>query len=141
VTAGASSSQPFRILPRIDDTNRAFWTGGEHSELRIARCDECWTWVHPPSPVCPSCRSRSLRPMATCGRAVLHSYTVNRQPWYPGLEPPYVVGIVELAEQTGLRLTAGIIGVEPDDVWIGMPLRAVFERFDDVWLPFFEPAR
>ncbi|MGH9137578.1 MAG: Zn-ribbon domain-containing OB-fold protein [Acidimicrobiales bacterium] len=134
-----SGKQPFRVLPRLDDANRHYWTGGEHGELRILRCGTCGTWVHPPAPICPSCRGRSLAPAATSGRAVLHTYTVNRQPWYPGLEPPYVVGIVELPEQAGLRLTAGIVGVDPAGVRIGMPLRVVFERYEDVWLPFFEP--
>jgi uncharacterized OB-fold protein len=134
-----TAAQPFRVLPRLDDANRHFWTGGAHGELRILRCDACETWVHPPAPVCPACRGRALTPTPTSGRAVLHTFTVNRQGWYPGLEPPYVVGIVQLPEQAGLRLTAGIVGVEVDDVRIGMALRVVFEQYDDVWLPFFEP--
>jgi hypothetical protein len=72
---------------------------------------------------------------------MLHTFTVNHQPWYPGLDPPYVVGIVALPEQRGLRVTAGIVGVEPADVRIGMSLRVTFEQYDDVWLPFFEPDR
>lgn len=138
-TATPTPPQPFRVLPRVDDANRAYWTGGEHGELRILRCDACATWVHPPAPICPSCRGRALTPTATSGRATLHTYTVNHQPWYPGLDPPYVVGIVGLPEQAGLRVTAGIVGVEPGAVSIGMPLRVTFERYDDVWLPFFEP--
>lgn len=138
-TAPPAPSQPFRVLPRLDDSNRHYWTGGEHGELRILRCDACGTWVHPPAPICPSCRGRALAPSATSGRGTLHTYTVNHQPWYPGLEPPYAVGIVELAEQAGLRVTAGIVGVEPGAVSIGMPVRVTFERYDDVWLPFFAP--
>ena len=132
--------QPFRVLPRLDDANRHYWTGGEHGELRVLRCDTCRTWVHPPAPICPSCRGRSLTPDATSGRGRLHTYTVNRQPWYPGLDPPYVVGIVELDDQPGLRITAGLVGVGPEDVRVDMPMRVTFERYDDVWLPFFEPA-
>ncbi len=40
----------------------------------------------------------------------------------------------------GLRLTTDIIGCAPDDVAIGMPLQVTFEHYEDVWLPFFEPA-
>jgi uncharacterized OB-fold protein len=65
---------------------------------------------------------------------------VNYQPWYPGLDPPYVIAIVELPEQQGLRLTTGITGCAPDEVQIGMPLQVTFEHYEDVWLPFFEPA-
>lgn len=132
-------TRPFRVLPRLDDGNRAYWTGGERGELRILRCDNCATWVHPPSPVCPSCRGRALTPTPASGAGELHTFTVNHQPWYPGLDPPYVVGIVDLPEQSGLRVTAGIVGVDPDDVRIGMPVQVTFEQYDDVWLPFFEP--
>ena len=135
----AAPPQPFRVLPRVDDSNRAYWTGGADGELRIVRCDTCATWIHPPAPICPSCHGRSLTPTATSGRGVLHTFTVNHQPWYPGLDPPYVVGIVALPEQEGLRITAGIVGLAPDAVRIGMPVRVEFERYDDVWLPFFAP--
>jgi uncharacterized OB-fold protein len=47
---------------------------------------------------------------------------------------------VEFPEQVGLRLTTGIVGCEPDDVHVGMPVRVVFDNYEDVWLPFFEPV-
>jgi uncharacterized OB-fold protein len=74
------------------------------------------------------------------GRAVLHTYTVNHQAWIPGIDLPYLVAIVELPEQEGLRLTTNLVGCEVDDVRIGMPLEVVFEHHDDVWLPLFRPA-
>ena len=138
--AAAEPPRPFRILPKLDGPNDHYWTGGADGELRILRCDTCRTWIHPAAPLCPACRGRSLTPEATSGRGTLHTYTVNHQPWYPGLEPPYIVGIVELAEQPDLRVTAGIFGVAPDDVRIGAPMQVTFQHDDDVWLPFFEPA-
>ena len=133
------ADQPFRVLPRVTDENEHFWTGGRDGELRLLRCQACGYWIHPPSPICPSCLSKDLAPEAVSGRATLHTFTVNHQPWYPGLDPPYVVGIVALPEQEGLRITAGIVGVAPDAVRIGTPMRVEFERYDDVWLPFFAP--
>jgi uncharacterized OB-fold protein len=130
---------PFRVLPAVDDATRPFWTGGEHGELRILRCRACGTWLHPPGPVCPVCLGTDLAPEATSGRAVVHTYTVNHQPWYPGLDPPYVVAIVALPEQEALRLTTNIVGCAPGDVRIGLPVRVTFDRYDDVWLPMFEP--
>ncbi len=55
----------------------------------------------------------------------MHTFTVNHQPWMPGPEPPYVVAIVELPEQDGLRLTTNIVNCAPDDVRIGMPVQVV----------------
>jgi uncharacterized protein len=133
------SGQPFRVLPRVDDTNRHFWTGGEAGELRFLRCGSCGYWVHPPGPVCPRCLSAELAPAPASGRGAVHTFTVNHQPWYPGLDPPYAVAIVELPEQTGLRLTTNVVGCEPDAVHIGMAVRVTFAQYDDVWLPLFEP--
>jgi uncharacterized OB-fold protein len=134
-----TTGQPFRILPRLDDWNREYWSAGEHGELRLLRCTECRNWHHPGGPVCPICHSRSLAWEATGGRGLLHTFTVNHQPWYPGLEPPYAIGVVELPEQTGLRITAGIVGIDPAEIRIDTPMVAVFEQYDDVWLPFWSP--
>jgi len=138
--APPAPAQPFRLLPQLDDRNRPFWTGGEHGELRLWRCQACGHWIHPPSVRCPLCLSKELAVEATSGRAVVHTYTVNHQPWFPGLEPPYVVAIVDLPEQPGLRLTTGLVGVPVDEVRIGLDVEVCFERYDDVWLPFFRPV-
>jgi uncharacterized OB-fold protein len=70
------------------------------------------------------------------------SYTVNHQQWLPGQDVPYVLIIVELDDEPGLRFTTRLVGVDPDaDVdWIGTRVRAVFEQVDDVWLPLFTPV-
>ena len=53
---------------------------------------------------------------------------------------PYVIGLVELVEQPGLRLTTNIVNCPPDKLAIGMPLKVVFETVnDDIALPLFEP--
>ena len=131
--------RPFRVLPRITPENEHFWTGGAEGELRFLRCQDCRTWVHPPQPVCPSCLGRELDVEAASGEATLHTFTVSHKEWYPGLTPPYVIAIVDLPEQAGLRLTTNIVDCEPDDVRIDMPLQVTFEQYDDVWLPMFRP--
>ena len=137
-TSSGSPAQPFRLLPRVTDENRFFWTSGADGALRFLRCQDCGYYVHPYGPRCPQCLGSRLEPEKVSGTATLHTFTVNHQPWYPGLDPPYVVAIVELPEQAGLRLTTGIVGTAPDDVFVGMPVRVVFEQYEDVWLPFFE---
>ena len=134
----AQPAQPFRLLPRLVDDTRHYWTGGAEGELRFKRCNACGYWIHPPSPRCPICLSKDIGIAAVCGRGVIHAFTVNHQPWYPGLDPPYVVAIVELPEQEGLRVTTGIVGTAPEDVRVGLPVSVVFDNYEDVWLPFFE---
>jgi acetyl-CoA acetyltransferase/uncharacterized OB-fold protein len=135
------SEKPFRILPLVNDENRHFWEGGARGELCFLCCEACSYYVHPPAPVCPECLGRELAPRAVSGRGVVHAYTVNHQPWIPGFDPPYVVAIVEIDEQPGLRLTTNVTGCEIDAVSIGMPVEVRFEEIaDDVYLPLFEPA-
>ena len=129
----------FRVLPRVDAANAHFWTGGAEGELRFLRCRACRHWIHPPAPICPACLSRDVAPDAASGRAQVATFTINHQPWIPGFPPPYAIAIVELPEQPGLRLTTNLVGVAPEAIRIGMPVRVVFEERDGVWLPLFEP--
>jgi len=108
------------------------------------RCAECGTYVHPPQPICPVDHSKDLAPAVVSGRATVTSFTVNHQPWMPGPELPYVIGLVTIEEAEYVRLTTNLINCAPDEVRIGMPVRVVFEHHEDVngdvWLPLFEPA-
>ena len=134
---------PFRILPKLTEENRDFWTGGERGELRFWRCQECKFFIHPSAPMCPMCRSKHLKTEAVSGKATLASYTVNYQAWMPGPEPPYIVAIVEIAEQPSLRLTTNLVHCAPEDARIGMPVRVTFEHHPDpegdIYIPLFEP--
>ena len=129
-----------RILPEVTEQNRHFWCGGEDGHLHMLRCDDCAHLIHPPLPICRQCRSRSLSVSALCGQGRVASFTINHQPWFPGLEVPYCVAIVELDEQPGLRLTSNIVNSELDLIHIGMRVQVLFEQHQDVWLPLFEPT-
>ncbi|HMC52172.1 MAG TPA: OB-fold domain-containing protein [Acidimicrobiales bacterium] len=132
--------KPFRVLPRVTGENEHFWRGGAAGELRFLRCRDCGQYVHPPAPICPRCLSKDLGPEAVSGRARVATFTVNHQAWYPGLDPPYVIAIVEIEEQPDVRLMTNILNCEVDRVEIGMPVTVTFEQHDDVWIPLFEPS-
>lgn len=129
-----------RPIPALEPLTEPFWRACRAGRLEFVHCKVCDYYVHPPRPICPRCRGRSLDRRPVSGRARLHSYTVNHQRWFPGQEVPYVIGLVELVEQAGLRLTTNIINCPVDRIAIGMPLRVTFETVsDDVALPLFEP--
>lgn len=128
-----------RMLPRLDEDNRFYWTGGADGILRMQRCGDCAHWVHPPLPICPRCRSRSLAPDALSGKGHVFSFTLNCKPWGPGLEVPYAIAVVALDEQEGLRLTTNIVDCSPLDVRIDMRVAVSFVQDEDVWLPMFRP--
>jgi uncharacterized OB-fold protein len=136
----AAAKPPFRLLPALTPENEHFWRGGAAGELRFLHCGACDFYLHPPAPRCPRCLSPALTVRAVSGRARLHTFTVNHQPWIPGFDPPYLVAIVELVEQPALRLTTNLVGCAPESPRIGMPLRVRFEALaDGIFLPLFEP--
>ena len=131
---------PLRVAPLVDNVNRAYWTGGFHGQLMITRCRPCGYWNQPATSVCRQCLSRDVSPEPVSGRATVNSYTINYQRWSPtATESPYVVALVELVEQAGLRQFTNIVNCDPADVAIGMSVKVTFRAFADVALPLFEP--
>jgi uncharacterized OB-fold protein len=128
-----------RIPPLITDLNRHFWTGGAEGALRFLRCVDCGHYLHPPSPVCRRCLSQKIEIAAVSGRGHVVTYTINHQPWRPGVAVPYVVALVELVEQRGLRLTTNLVGCSSEDIEMSMPVRVEFERTGEVFVPVFRP--
>jgi uncharacterized OB-fold protein len=137
-------SAGFPVLPAVNERNRHFWEGGRDGKLVFLRCQKCGYYIHPPTPICPKDGSKDVSPEPVSGRATLASFTVNYQAWLPSPELPYVIGLVEIAEQEGLRLTTNLVNCAPESVRIGMDVQVVFaHRTDpsgDVWIPYFEPV-
>jgi uncharacterized protein len=124
-------------IPQITDENGAFWTGGRDGQLLITRCTSCGYWIHPPSPRCPKCLGDAVEPSAVSGRGRVYSFTINRQAWVPGLEVPFVIAMVELDEQPGLRLMTNIVDCAPEEVEIGMPVEVAFVERGEAFVPVF----
>lgn len=127
-------------LPELTLSTSWFWTSGADGTLRVQGCTDCGTLVHPPAPVCPTCRSRSWEPTEVSGRATVAGCTVNRQQWLADMAPPYAVAVVALAEDPSVRLTTNVVGCDPADVHIGQQVAVRFEQRGDVWVPLFEPT-
>ena len=64
---------------------------------------------------------------------------MDHYPFNPEVPVPYVIAIVELVEQEGLRFTTDIVNCPIDAVTIGMPVQVVFEQQGEVFVPLFEP--
>ena len=128
-----------RMLPELTLENVHFWTGGRDGALLILRCGACGRWVHPPVAACPECGGE-LTPEPVSGRGTVFTFTVNHYAYNPAVPLPYVIALVDLVEQDGLRLMTDIVHCNPDDVSIGMSVRVVFEQHDEIYVPLFEPG-
>ena len=126
--------------PQINEENRAFWTGGADGELRFTRCQSCGYYLHPPSPRCPECWSDDDG--SGSGQRPRDGLHVHDQPpqWMPGLEVPFVLAVVELDEQPGLRLIARHRRLRAEEPTIGMSSTSPSRPRGDAFIPFFRPV-
>ena len=129
-----------RPRPGVHRDNAFFWDGVRRGELLIQRCTNCGRLRHPPSPMCPACRSLAADAVKASGRGIVYSYCKPHEPRLPGFDPGYVVALVELDE--GTRLVTNLIGIDAADVRIGLPVEVEFVAVDpDLTLPMFRPLR
>jgi uncharacterized protein len=127
-----------RVLPRLDPENRFFWTSGADGQLRLLRCQECSTFIHPPRPVCRHCLSEKVAPEVVPGTGIIDTFTLNYQEWRPGLDVPYAIARVAIDGAAGVYLTTNIVGCPVDAVQIGDRVRVTFEQHGEIYLPLFE---
>ena len=120
-------------IPVPDPDSAPYWEGLKSGKLMLCRCDDTGKWIHPPLE-----RSRytggPVHFEEVSGDGTIFSYIVVRQALVPGRVPPYVVGLVELAEQPGLRINA-VIDADPADVRIGQAGAAAHRRSRGKRLP------
>ena len=120
---------PEVIRPVVSPDTEFFWAGTAVGELRIQHCDDCGALRHPPGPRCPSCGNMTPGYVVAAGTGEVYSYVVHHHPRVPGKKLPIVIALVQLPE--GVRMVGELLGVEPDQVRIGLPVRAEFVRIDD----------
>jgi uncharacterized protein len=131
----AAESTPTRAN-RLDP----YFDALDRGELMTTRCRSCGHMQFPPRTACAECAAlESLEWVATRGRGRVWSFCTFHKQYLVDFEAtPYVVAIVELDE--GTRLVSNLVGVEPDDIHVGLPVQAVFGQGVDGGLVRFTPA-
>jgi uncharacterized OB-fold protein len=127
---GAIPSAPPGVMrPVVSPDTEFFWAGTAAGELRVQRCGDCGALRHPPGPRCLSCGAMTAGYVVAAGTGEVYSYVVHHHPPVPGKKLPVVIALVQLPE--GVRMTGELLGAGPDEVRIGLPVRAEFVRIDD----------
>jgi uncharacterized protein len=129
-----------RPLPQPDDVSRFFWDAATEHRLMLQRCGACGKLQYPPEVCCIHCQSEDFEIVEAAGRGVLYSYTVVGRPLHAGFVDalPYVVALLELDDQPGLRMIANLVDVpEGTKLECGMPVEVTFEDRGGVTLPQF----
>jgi uncharacterized OB-fold protein len=128
-----------RPRPSITQDNSFFFEGARQGTLLVRQCATCGRFQHPPTPMCPACNGLSWQPRPMSGRGTVYTFTVTHHPQFPGFPSPFVVALVELEE--GPRIVSNLVGTDPSEVSIGMPVEVAFTAVDpELTLPLFRPA-
>jgi len=126
---------------RAPFTIDSFYAYVREGRLMGAKCLSCGRLLVPPRPVCPSCYGSEFEWVKLSGEGVVESYTViHVAPPRFQEEAPYIVAIVRLKE--GVKLPGRLVGVEPEEVKVGMPVRVEFvpETDEESW-PYWPTYR
>ena len=69
------------------------------------------------------------------------SYTTVHRPIAAGQELPFVIAVIALEGAGGVRMISNVVGVNPEELKIGMPVELVWEDMSpSLALPRFRPV-
>ena len=105
-------------------------------EIELQRCGGCRAVLFYPRISCPHCHSEDLSWEVVSGEGMVYSTTVQRR--RPDRGGDFNIAIVELPE--GPRLMTRVEGIAPDEVTIGMAVKARIAEKEGTHYLVFEPA-
>ncbi len=107
-----------------------YWQEANEERLVMQKCDACHKFRWTPSPLCTFCGDDGYTWEQLSGKGKIVTWTVITHPIHPAAvdKVPYVVVIVELNEQPGLRMISNLIDVDHDQIDFDAPVEVMFER-------------
>ena len=119
-----------------DGPEAVFRNGLKEGVFYLQKCGGCEKHVFYPRALCPHCGSAQLSKVEASGRGTVYSSsTVHRRAESGG---NYNVSLIDLEE--GPRMMSWVVGVAPEDVRIGMNVRAKIDEIDGEPAVTFEQA-
>jgi hypothetical protein len=131
---------PTRPEPSTSRLTQPFWDATRGRKFLLQHCLGCKQVVQHPREMCPHCGGTELSWKEASGRGTVYAASVMHKPASPmfARKVPYVVAIIELEE--GGRMMSNVVGCEPSEVRVGMPVQVTWEEMSDGRsIPLFEP--
>jgi uncharacterized OB-fold protein len=127
-------------LPNISDLNRPFWDGLRSHVFRVPRCKDCGDYNWLPYPACRTCLSEHQVWTPVSGDAEVFSFTiVHRGPGAFDADVPYVIALGQLLEvPRRCNVLANLVGVDPDEVHIGMAVKIGYLEIPDEGVTMYQ---
>lgn len=117
-------------------------SGPAEPTLPVERCAVCGADSFPVVGACRRCGARATSPVEAAGRGRIVSSTVNHQRWFPELEVPGVVVLVDVMDHPGVRVVGQLEGLDAADAPTGtvVVLTGVEAGPDGQPVPHFAPV-
>lgn len=117
--------------------DRDFWEAAARGVLLLQRSAAGVSQTYP--------RARALGDgdgtvawVESAGTGTVHTFSVVHRSFYPEIEAPYVIAVVDLDE--GVKFMGHLVDYAPETVAIGMPVEVVFREIGEgIALPCFRP--
>ncbi|MBE9540282.1 MAG: MaoC family dehydratase N-terminal domain-containing protein [Proteobacteria bacterium] len=139
-TDDESPAAPTRIASPRGHDNGWWWNAIDEGKMLIQRCKNCQTLRHPPRPMCGECQSIEWDSIESSMEGEVFSFTTLHYPKIPGYDYPLCCAVISLNE--GTRIVSNIVGIDHEDVTIGMKVKGNIEQVDEkTMLPQFYPAQ
>lgn len=138
-----NGAEPVKPLPAVTVETQPFWRACAAGTLLYQQCKACGRVQFYPRTVCARCRGPELDWKPSGGKGAIYTYTVvHRAPSAAfKADVPYAIALVDLEE--GFRIMVNVLGCDPGEIRIGMPVAIGFERRGDdgVHVPQAYPRR
>ena len=83
-----------------------------------------------------------VKPEPVSGKGTVYSFTETYKAFHPYFvdKVPYLIAVIELAEQPHLHFQSNLVGITEADVEFGMPVQVEWAEFGDKTIPVFRPV-
>jgi uncharacterized OB-fold protein len=119
-----------RPKPNIDAEIAPFWKGCAEHRLMMMRCKVCGDWYWPAT-YCRKDHGSSklfgtMEWQTASGRGTVGEFNIHYVPFDPSFKEdiPYVYAMIQTEE--GPYLSGNVVGIDPKQVRIGMPVQVTF---------------
>jgi uncharacterized OB-fold protein len=132
-----------RPVPVPDESSADYWAACAEHVLKLARCERCGQFSHPPDIICPLCHNPdpafSFEPVS--GRGKVRSWITIHQSFLNGFDTPFMLVDVQLDDQPTVRMIGRLLDGPDAPVRLGVPVTLGFEDIaPGVSLPAFRLA-
>jgi uncharacterized OB-fold protein len=113
----------------LDPSARVFWEMAFEGRLAIQRCSMCRAWRWPPSGFCAACHDWNADWEVVPGNGTLAAVVTLHRSFDPAFADavPYVIALIAIDGTDGqVMMLSNVVGANPTQVHVGLPVRAVF---------------